>query len=74
MTIWLRMGFDNDLSRFYTVWKQCHDPITAITSGSDYTWLAGPVSLTCSGFNGLHVAGASAVSLQCSRTRVCISR
>ncbi len=38
----------------YTVWQQCHDPFTATTSGADYTYVAGDVSTTCGGFNGLH--------------------
>ncbi|TNF27752.1 MAG: hypothetical protein EP329_19120 [Deltaproteobacteria bacterium] len=38
----------------YTVWEQCHDPFTATTDGSDYTFLAGEEAVTCGGFNGLH--------------------
>ena len=37
-----------------TVWKQCHDPFTEATSGSDYTFLSGEEPVTCGGFNGLH--------------------
>jgi hypothetical protein len=37
-----------------TVWKQCHDPFTETTNGSDYTYISGAQSSTCGGFNGLH--------------------
>lgn len=37
-----------------TVWMQCHDPFTATTNGSDYTFISGDQSTTCGGFNGLH--------------------
>ncbi len=37
-----------------TVWKQCHDPFTQTTNGSDYTLLGGTAPTTCGGFNGLH--------------------
>jgi hypothetical protein len=37
-----------------TVWKQCHDPFTQTTNGSDYTYISGDISSTCGGFNGLH--------------------
>lgn len=35
-------------------WKQCHNPFTATTNGSDYTFLGGTAPTTCGGFNGLH--------------------
>ena len=38
----------------YTVWIQGHDPFVATTDGSDYTYVSGAESTTCSGFNGLH--------------------
>ncbi len=38
----------------YTVWSQSHDPFTDATDGSDYTYISGAESTTCSGFNGLH--------------------
>jgi len=37
-----------------TVWKQCHDPFSATTDGSDYRYISGDVSFTCAGFDGLH--------------------
>lgn len=37
-----------------TVWKQCHDPFTQTTNGSDYTYISGQQPTTCGGFNGLH--------------------
>lgn len=37
-----------------TDWKQCHDPFTHTTNGSDYVHLFGDQSTTCGGFNGLH--------------------
>jgi hypothetical protein len=37
-----------------TIWRQCHDPFTASTNGSDYTYVSGEVSTTCGGFNDLH--------------------
>ena len=36
------------------MWKQCHDPLTTVTTGSDYTFLSGQPPTTCGGFNGLH--------------------
>ncbi|MBM4345907.1 MAG: hypothetical protein FJ100_21245 [Deltaproteobacteria bacterium] len=38
----------------FTVWTQDHDPFTASTNGSDFKHLAGTLSSTCGGFNGLH--------------------
>ncbi|MFT5685609.1 MAG: hypothetical protein ACI8RZ_006563 [Myxococcota bacterium] len=38
----------------YTVWSQEHDPFDDSTDGSDYTYVDGEESTTCSGFNGLH--------------------
>jgi hypothetical protein len=37
-----------------SVWKQCHDPFTQTSDGSDYTFIEGDQSSTCGGFNGLH--------------------
>ena len=37
-----------------TIWRQCHDPFTQTTNGSDYTYIAGQQPSTCGGFNGLH--------------------
>ncbi len=36
------------------IWRQCHDPFTQTTNGSDYTYLSGEQPTTCGGFNGLH--------------------
>ncbi len=38
----------------YTIWSQGHNPFTSTTDGSDYTYISGEESTTCSGFNGLH--------------------
>jgi len=38
----------------YTVWSQAHDAFTDTTDGSDYIYIEGAESTTCSGFNGLH--------------------
>jgi hypothetical protein len=38
----------------YTVWQQAHDAFSDTTDGSDYVYIAGDESTTCSGFNGLH--------------------
>ena len=38
----------------YTVWQQSHDAFTDTTDGTDYVYMAGEESTTCSGFNGLH--------------------
>jgi hypothetical protein len=35
-------------------WRQCHDPFTESTNGSDYTFISGVPPTTCGGFNGLH--------------------
>ena len=46
--------WDTGSRAHYTVWTQCHDPFTASSNGSDYTYIAGEESTTCGGFNGLH--------------------
>ena len=38
----------------FTVWTQEHDPFDDTTDGTDYTYVDGEESTTCSGFNGLH--------------------
>ena len=38
----------------YTIWTQRHNPFTATTDGSDYTFIDGEESSTCGGFNGFH--------------------
>jgi len=38
----------------YTVWSQEHNPFDDTSDGSDYTYIGGDESTTCSGFNGLH--------------------
>ena len=43
-----------DTRTHYTVWTQEHNPFENATDGSDYTFIDGEESTTCSGFNGLH--------------------
>lgn len=43
-----------DVRTHYTVWTQEHNPFTAATNGSGYTFIDGEESTTCGGFNGLH--------------------
>ncbi len=38
----------------HTIWTQAHDPFTATTDGGDFVLVAGELSTTCDGFNGLH--------------------
>ena len=46
--------WDPTTREHYTVWEQSHDPLWDSTDGSDYVYLDGEESTTCSGFNGLH--------------------
>ena len=43
-----------DSRTHYTIWTQEHNPFTAATNGSGYTFIDGEESTTCGGFNGLH--------------------
>ncbi len=56
-TIWLRIGTSVNVTMYYTVWRQCHDPILANSDGSDYSFYSGQQSTTCGGFKGLHNLG-----------------
>ena len=50
--------WDSATRAHYTVWTQDHHPFTATSDGTDYTWIAGDESTTCSGFAGLHQYGS----------------
>ncbi len=50
--------WDTATRAHYTVWTQEHDALSETTDGTDYTWIAGAESTTCSGFNGLHEHGS----------------
>ncbi len=48
------LTWDTGAQAHYTIWSQEHNPIDDATDGSDYTFIDGEESTTCSGFNGLH--------------------
>ena len=55
--IMLEIGLQGDLADapdYFTEWEQDHNPFTATTDGSDYTYIDGDEPTTCGGFNGLH--------------------
>lgn len=47
-------SWDSSTPAHTTVWRQCHNPFTESSNGSDYTYISGQESSTCGGFNGLH--------------------
>jgi len=50
--------WDTATRAHYTVWSQEHEPFSESSDGTDYTYVSGDESTTCSGFNGLHARGA----------------